>query len=179
MSENGTFLVSFNRSTAEEQPEEFSKSRWKAAYSRVTIVRIINYYKGNREGSSAEERNQVTKLCACDFNDERNESSSGLRRPINPHEATPWRRQTGTDHRGQAPDSASPCSVSLPREIFFHFVLLRVDSLLVDRSSDMPVESNLSRRCRPWFPGSLQPETRRIGSSVVITVWSRFTRDRA
>lgn len=56
--------------------------------------------------------------------DERNESTSGLRRLVHPLEATPWRPQTGTDHRGQAPGSASPCSVSLHAK-FLSFLIFR------------------------------------------------------
>lgn len=56
--------------------------------------------------------------------DERNESTSGLKRLVHPLEATPWRPQTGTDHRGQAPGSASPCSVSLHAR-FLSFLIFR------------------------------------------------------
>lgn len=84
--------------------------------------------------------------------DERNEPATGLRRPTHATKATPWRPQTGTDHRGLAPDSASPCSVS------FHAVMISSSFL-------PPIHYNAPRTRRPDVPFAAREPPFTVGVS--------------
>ena len=177
MSENGTFLlVSLDRSI----PEESSKNRCNT--SRVQSLELYCYPGFKCRGPN--------RVCLWLY-DERNESVGGLRRPINPQRSNTM--APPDRHRSARPGSGLSLSVlgESTREIFFFFFFFfvvfppfrsppRADSLLVDMTRWKQPFTKVSA----LVPRVCSTETRWIetgwnGSSVVITVWSCFTRDRA